>query len=81
MKTEQIKQILADVPDVATHVDSENGYLQFDEFGDSKLINGKRYLNNTPDMPSVHSLSDLREILSLRERVAELEKLNKKASL
>ncbi len=100
MKTEQIKQILADVPDRSTHVSlviqlpnteptpvyvrhrNADTWLRYypekNNYGMMKK-SGINFLKN------IHSLSDLREILALREENEQLKarvsELNKKASL
>jgi len=61
LTTEQIKEILAGAPDGCNHIG---------EYPKGKFV----------PMPNsvgeVHALSDLREILALRERVAELEEMH-----
>lgn len=68
MKTEQIKQILADAPEGATHYhENFKKYFKFKECEwKAKIFINKKW-ERYPLYPSLRSLSDLREILTLRE--------------
>lgn len=69
---EQIKEILGNAPDGATHFDVDGeGYIERNETSHFDHIKGKR--QKAGYLEPHHNLSDLREILSLRQRVKELE--------
>ena len=70
----ELKEIRDNAPEGATHVDRENGYLQFDGFGDSQNVDGQRYLVNVFDLPNTRSLSDINTIIELEQQKRELVK-------
>ena len=64
----ELIEIRNNAPEGATHVDRENGYLQFDGFGDSQNVDGQRYLVNVFDLPNTRSLSDINTIIELEQQ-------------
>lgn len=72
MDLKELKQILDNAPEGATHVDTENGYLQFDEFGDSHNVDGQRYLVDVFDLPNTRKLSDIKTIVEQQEEINRL---------
>ena len=68
----ELIEIRDNAPEGATHVDNENGYLQFDDFGDSHNVDGQRYLVNVFDLPNTRSLSDINTIIQLEQQKREL---------
>lgn len=73
---EQIKEILAGAPDGATHctdtVPSMNLYAKVEHLGGFYVSLSNRW-ESYPIYAGIHLLSDLVEILTLRQRVQELE--------
>ena len=73
---EQIREILANAPDGATHctdtVPSMNLYAKVEHLGGFYVSLSNRW-EPYPIYAGIHLLSDLQEILTLRKRVAELE--------
>jgi len=83
MNIDEIKQILENAPEGATHVDSYKGYW--------KIKRKFNYVNWDSDCETwgdfdiledaLSSLSDLKQILALHERVEELESSLRKTAL
>jgi hypothetical protein len=82
LTTEQIKQIIDGAPDGATHAQECDGvyfYFRSDGFLFFDFYRG--LVANIDDILHIKSLSDLREILALRERVSELQSQRNKLAI
>lgn len=66
---EELKSIISNKPDdKATHIDSEGDCCRVSEHGDYQYYNGTKWVESGW-MDGIRSLSDIEEIIELREQV------------